>query len=287
MKLSPLAAHRLHARSDGSGPAVLCLHSSAGSSQQWQALADQLAPGFRVTRVDSLGHGRSAAPDAGVPVFAQDAAALGAHVAACADGVHLVGHSYGAALAIRLALAHPQRVRSLVLYEPVLFSLLDDRRFDPSLREEVLQVGRRIGALSAARQVLRAARCFIDYWAGPGAWLALGARQQQAIARRVPVVAAHFGSISSEPISLRRLAALGVPALLLSGARSRRVTHAIADALAHEWPHAERFRFPGLGHLGPITHAARVNRFIAGFLGSLDLRATTAERLPEVSAAVQ
>jgi len=56
-------------RSAGSGPAVVCLHANAGSSGQWRALMDSLAPRFHVLAVDSYGAGRSPAWPLGVPVL--------------------------------------------------------------------------------------------------------------------------------------------------------------------------------------------------------------------------
>ena len=56
-------------------------------------------------------------------------------------GTILVGHSYGAAVALIAALACPERVRALVLYEPTLFSLVDadapppNGGFEPCSRE--------------------------------------------------------------------------------------------------------------------------------------------------------
>lgn len=271
---------RLHARCAGDGPLVVCLHSSAGSGQQWQALAETLAPRFRVACVDSFGHGRSPAADAGADVLAQDAAGLAPAIAraggavdrgldGAAGGVHLVGHSYGAALAIRLALDHPGRVRSLTLYEPVLFSVLDDPALPADAREEIGQVGRAVVSWAHGAQVQRAARLFMDYWSGGAAWTALGARQQRAIVARMPSVAAQFEALFGAGIALRDVARLSVPTLLLSGARSRRPALAIAEALPSAWPHARVFRFDTLGHLGPITNPAAVNAEIVRHLDAV------------------
>jgi pimeloyl-ACP methyl ester carboxylesterase len=55
-----------------------------------------------------------------------DEAALALPLLEC-GGVHLFGHSYGAAVALQSAALRPQRVRSLTVYEPVWFRLLIDR----------------------------------------------------------------------------------------------------------------------------------------------------------------
>ena len=265
MSISELFPALLSARSSGAGPTVICLHSSGASSQQWHAFAEAM-PDYRVVRVDAHGHGQSPAPGDAAGVFGLDARALGTAVTQTAEGVHLVGHSYGAALAIRVALAHRHQVRSLSLYEPVLFSVLDDPTMPAAAREDIVQVGRTVNLWIGMRQPRRAARLFIDFWSGAGSWTRMGARQQQAMAQRMPVIAGQFTSLFGCGVTLEQLAELRLPTLLMSGARSRPSALQLADRLASAWPHAEIMRFPKLGHLGPITHGAQVNAQIALFL---------------------
>jgi pimeloyl-ACP methyl ester carboxylesterase len=269
MSVSELFPTQLAARVSGAGPTVVCLHSSGASSQQWQLFADSLT-GYRVVRVDTHGHGQSHAPADASTVFELDARGLGAIVASAADGVHLVGHSYGSAVALRFALMHRRQVRSLSLYEPVLFSLLNDPAMPSAAREDLGQVGRTVRLWTGMRQPRRAARLFIDFWAGVGSWVRMGARQQQAVVQRMPVIAGQFTSLFGCGVTLAQVAELRLPTLLMSGARSRPSALQLVDRLAGAWPHAKSVRFPKLGHLGPITHAAQVNAQIARFLEDVD-----------------
>jgi pimeloyl-ACP methyl ester carboxylesterase len=107
---------------------VLALHSSLSSRSQWRALAAHLGPGYRVVPIDLHGYGANALPanaeafrldDEVQLVVARALEALGARTPA-----HVVGHSYGAAVALTLARTRPEWVRSLALYEPVCFGLL-------------------------------------------------------------------------------------------------------------------------------------------------------------------
>ena len=92
-------------REAGSGPAVVCLHANASSSSQWRALMDRLAPRFRVFAPDAYGAGKSPQWPSDRELSLHDEAALlepvfervGAPLA-------LVGHSYGAAVALIAAL---------------------------------------------------------------------------------------------------------------------------------------------------------------------------------------
>ena len=269
MNTIDVSCGRLRARSSGAGPTVLCLHSSGASGQQWQALAEQLI-GLRVVRVDAHGHGQSPAPVPDAPVFDLDAQALAPTLQQSRDGVHLVGHSYGAALALRLALALPRHVRSLTLFEPVLFSLLLEPGADAAAREDILQVGRTIGLWVGMRQPARAARIFVDFWSGPGSWQRLAGRQQQTVVQRMPVIAAHFRSLLGSGVTLQHVRQLRVPTLLMSGARSRRAALVLVDMLAEAWPHAELHRFAHAGHLAPMTQARTVNARIERFLAAVE-----------------
>ena len=61
----------------------------------------------------------------------------------------------------------------------------------------------------------------------------------------------------------RALEAIDAPVLLISGAESPPVIHAIAGALAGRLPDVGRANVPGAGHMLPITHPDEV----AGLIG--------------------
>jgi pimeloyl-ACP methyl ester carboxylesterase len=126
----------LAAQVSGHGDLIVCLHSSTGSSAQWRGLTQTLAERWQLLGPDLHGHGRSPAwpADAGDTLHT-DAAAVSAR--AGPGRMHLVGHSYGAAVALQMALRHPQLVASLTLYEPVLFGML---RRDAGCSEELGEI---------------------------------------------------------------------------------------------------------------------------------------------------
>ncbi|WP_457330534.1 alpha/beta fold hydrolase [Rhizobacter sp. P5_C2] len=262
---------RLAAHSQGDGPVVLCLHSSTGTHAQWNGLADALSERWQVVAPDLHGHGRSPAwPSATLNTLHVDANAVTQLMQPAwglvRRGIHLVGHSYGAAVALQIALRHPQWVRSLTLYEPVAVGII--RRMapqDPSLAE-VREIASRVARLLEQGDALAAACAFTTYWGGDAAWDGLSPARREAIAARMPVVPHHFDALFSATWGPQVLSRLAMPLLLIHGERTRAPARRIVELLADALPQAQRCELAGAGHLGPITHAATVVRWMATHL---------------------
>ncbi len=97
----------------GQGPAVVCLHGQPGSRADWAAVTELLSGEFTVVTLDRLGYGDTGGTAGG---FAANAAAVIVtmdHLGI--DEAIVVGHSWGGAVALALAGAHPHRVAGLVL----------------------------------------------------------------------------------------------------------------------------------------------------------------------------
>ena len=105
----------LWTQSQGEGRAVLCLSGLGYSSWCWFELAPQLARSRRVITFDNRGTGRSDKPAGpySIAMLADDAARA---LDECGiEQADVIGHSMGGYIAQTLALAHPQRVRTLTL----------------------------------------------------------------------------------------------------------------------------------------------------------------------------
>jgi pimeloyl-ACP methyl ester carboxylesterase len=105
----------LHVEQAGTGDDVICISGLADEGACWVDQVDGLADRWRITTFDNRGVGRSAAPEGEYRIadFAADTAAL--MDALGIERAHVLGSSMGGAIAQELALAHPGRVRSLVL----------------------------------------------------------------------------------------------------------------------------------------------------------------------------
>ena len=254
-------------RESGSGPSVVCLHASASSSRQWQALSETLAPRFHVLAADSYGAGKSPAWPAHRALSLRDEAALLEPVFERAGRPFLlVAHSYGAAVALIAALERPERVRALVLYEPTLFSLLDAESPSPNDADGIRRALSGAAAEVDAGDPIAAAKRFVDYWSGPGAWDRMPEPRQGAVAVSIANVRGWADACFSEPTPLDAFAWLGAPVLYLIGKDSPPSTRGVARLLAETLPRVELVELEGLGHMGPVTHPEAVNQLISRFL---------------------
>jgi pimeloyl-ACP methyl ester carboxylesterase len=245
-------------------PTVLLLHCSASSGAQWYSLRACLEPRFAVNTPDLYGYG-VASPWAGaVPLsLAAEAAAIAALIERAGAPVHLVGHSYGGAVALRLALDHPMRLRSLTLIEPVAFHLLrHGEAHDQALFGEITRLAAAIAEAVAAGQSGAGMSRFFDYWNGVGAWARLTPEKQSALARHAEKVGIDFWAATTESARRAAYRAIRLPTLILRGAQSPRVTRRIAELLADTLPAAELLTVADAGHMLPLTHADAVNRAV-------------------------
>jgi pimeloyl-ACP methyl ester carboxylesterase len=243
---------------------VLLLHSGGLSSRQWDRLASHLSPSFRVLAPDFLGYGRSRTWPRDAPFGLDDDASV---IEALLDGLgepaHLVGHSYGGLVALRIALR--REVRSLALYEPVAFGVLHDGEDPDALADlattEPLWHDPEQGGDEAWL------RSFVDYWRGaPGSWDALPQSFRRGYLEVGRKVYQEAHAVWSDRTPLAAYAALAAPTLILSGARSPLAERRVCARLAAAMPHAALLELPDAGHMGPLTDATVVSSSIAAHL---------------------
>src|SRR5215470_12039457 len=241
---------------------VVLIPCSAGSARQWKALAEQL-PGFDPLPLDLWGHGsHDRWHGAGPLSLAEEAAAI--HEA-CPDGMpfHLVGHSYGGGVALRFALSHPQRLRSLTLIEPSSFHILKDAQAtDAHLLEEIRAVAAAVNHGVTCGDYASGMQTFIDYWGGAGSWASLSADKKAQFAHFAVHVGHHFWSLIEEQTPLQAYAAIDVPTLVLCGTRSPAPSRAITRLLAETLPRIRHRTIRDAGHMSPITHPTEVNALV-------------------------
>lgn len=241
---------------------ALMLHCSLSSSDAWRGLAGHLADDLSMTGVDFPGHGRSSDWDGqGDYHTACTAAAAGV----LKEPMHLIGHSLGATVALRLAVERPEMVRTLVLIEPVFFAASKGLDAYTVFEEEVAPFAK---AIEAGRNE-DAARMFTDLWGTGAAWQDLPAALRQSFVDRIGLIPATEGALyhdNAGVVADGKIEAITCPVLLIEGDQSPAIINAINGALAARLPDATRACINGAGHMVPITHAKEVAQAISRFL---------------------
>ncbi len=251
----------------GIGTHVILLHSGGLSSRQWGRFAEELAGGYRVVSPDFLGYGRSSPwPQDEEFHFILDALAIEALLDSIPEPVHLVGHSYGGFIALLVALHRPALVRSLAVFEPVAFGVLHSRRDAAGLSS--LEAAGIESSLMDPRTGGQEPwlRAFVDYWSGEGAWDRLSETARASFRAAGWKVFGEVRSLLLDRTPHQAYAMLSVPTLLLCGETSPIAARRVVALLAEAIPGARARTVAGAGHMGPLTHAAQVNGWIADHL---------------------
>ncbi len=252
---------------EGKGPVAILGHCSSASHKEWLPLIDALKPDWRVLAPDFIGYGSSSPWPADKTFTGEaDVEVLLALAKKTKGKLHLVGHSYGAALALEAALRLGDRVKCLVLVEPVSFHLL--RQEGRPEWAEVEQLGLAVLEPVAKGEDRAAAKAFMTYWLGRWRWWLSPDGFKAAIAATIPKVALEFTIPLDATTSLQDYAKIAAPTLLISGAKTRAPARAVVDLLADALPNVERVTLKGAGHMSPFTHPAELNRAILAFLAA-------------------
>jgi len=255
--------------SEGTGPTVICLHGSGGSSGQWKPLIERLRDHFRVMAVDLYGHGLTSDWKLERPLSIDDEAELVRPlVESVPQGVYLIARGYGAAVALKVALAaRRNRIRGLVLYEPTPFALLYAHKGDWRPAMEIGMLRLTIRRYLKASDPFSAAQRFVDYWSGDGSWRHLRIWQRYAMAQRMPAVQAHLEALLADSSPLAEYAKVDAPVVCLTGGGTRAPIQRLAQILVHALPCAGSWPLPGTDPTGSGPLSEEGYRAIEDLLG--------------------
>lgn len=242
----------------GAGPTVVFLHDGLLSSVTWDRQIAAFTPFFRVIRYDRRGYGRSENEAAEVSDLDDLLALFDAR--AVTDAV-LVGCSSGGGLAIDFALAHPERVRALVLVGPVVSGF--------GYSEHFMRRGFSNQRPMFARGDVDAtvSNYVTDPWLTDSRNTEARAFLRDELTRRPdPAVWRTPRTRPPEEPALPRLHELSKPTLLVVGAGDIPDVQAHVGAIAAAIPGAERVVVDQAGHLvhleQPVVFNARVLEFL-------------------------
>ena len=227
---------------------LLLLHGTLSNARQLDRLAQALAePGsLTVHALDRRGSGSSRLAVPHPLDVASHVDDIRAYLDARAiDHADAAGMSFGGVLALELAARLPDRVRSVVAYEPP---------YGPVADPDTIAWFRRLGADTARAHAERgpagAAESFLRAVAGDAAWDRLSPRGRAFLESEGDGALADAGLTGLDPGGLSRIAR---PVAILTGSASEPFYAPIADALAARIAGARRDTLEGLTHTSPIT----------------------------------
>jgi pimeloyl-ACP methyl ester carboxylesterase len=238
----------------GTGPPVVFVHGSVVGADLTFRHQHELADRWSLILPQRPGFGDSPALERGdfeaeAPLFAE---LLG-------EGAHLVGHSYGAVIAMLAAAQRPDAVTSLTLSEPGLLRFCADR---PEVAE-MIDNGERLYADPDSIPTEVFLRLFRT---GAGSSRETPEELPGHLARGAEMLKRERPPWEAE-IPLGELASAGFPVLVISGGHSP-AFDIVCDELAERLD-AERVVIPGRGHTIPAT-GGPYNQRLEGFLSSAE-----------------
>ncbi len=243
-------------------PCLLLIHGSAGSTAWWDPVLPALAGACHVICVDLLGHGRSSSPASGygIPAHARRVGAVLDQLGA--GRVTVIGHSMGCMVATALAEQRPDKVAALALID--MGPSLDAANPDGLLVRLLLArfPGRllwRLRSQATVRKALSSAFTRPVDIHGAIIEAALG-MTHRALAK----TARGSEDYMRQQSLPGRLAAIGVPVLVIFGTEDARYPSSSAAAY-HEVPGARVELLPGVGHTPMLEDPQTTGRLLLEF----------------------
>ncbi|MEV6975285.1 alpha/beta hydrolase [Kitasatospora sp. NPDC093806] len=246
---------------------VVFVHGSFDDHTSWDGVVPLLPPGVTAVRYDRRGHSGSSAP--GRTVIHEHVDDLVAVINELTGGsAHVVGHSYGALVALMAAARHPEPVRSVLVHEPPVFPLLAGDPVGEPMREAARAHVGTVAAYIEAGRAEDAVALFAEKVAFGEHWRELFAGPQRAmLAANARTFLEQFRDPDHYALDLAALAAGPVPITFTVGTDGPPAVRRITGILAERLPAATVHTIVGAGHAPHLSHPAE---FAAALTRHLD-----------------
>lgn len=251
------------------GPTVMLVHSSVSGARQWTRLIDDLKDQFRVRAVNLFGYGGTPAWRGGrVQTLDDQARLVAAALPRDAGRICLVGHSFGATVAMKAAARLFGRLDKLVLIETNPFNLLAQHGRIDALTE-AMALRDCVKAYGDRGEWTIAAEIFADYWAGAGTWAGMRPERRTAFAQAMRPNYFEWDAAMNDATTAEQWAAL-LPkdTLLIFDSRSALPIREVIAILRRECPAWTYRDVPGAGHMAPLTRPDLINPLVVEFLSA-------------------
>jgi pimeloyl-ACP methyl ester carboxylesterase len=249
----------------GTGPSVILLHSSVAGNRQWRSTVEALQDHYHAIAINFFGYGQTSPWSGGREQTLADQAELVLPFIDRADGdVAVVGHSFGGAVAMTVALHRPGKVKDLILLEPIPFRLLDDAGREDAYAE-VISVRDMVRRCGGSGDWETAAACFADYWNGEGTWAAMTPERRKTFASAMPSNCHEWDAVLGRGARLE-WADIHARTLVAWTRDTKRPTRQIVEVLRGMVPFWQYQELVQGGHMFPLTRPDMTNRLICDFL---------------------
>ncbi len=254
---------------EGNGPLIVLLPPGASSAASWRGLMEILSSQFECLAVNLSGYAETETFRSKRPMTLDDEAeAVLALMSADKVGVHLVGHSYGGAIAIRLARHYGDRFSTLTLIEPAAYPMLGQAG-ESELAEKVEQINGDFIARVRDGNAAAAFQAYFDFYnQGPRKWTDLSEEVRQRLLSVAGPVAAALEAVHESDSKLDDMARLQIPTLLVAGAETDEGHARLIRTIARTVPNSRLETIPNAGHMCSLTHPTELAELIQSHIAS-------------------
>ena len=254
----------------GQGEPLILVHGALGDFRTSPLQLESFAKYYRVIAYSRryhypnpwVGDGRDYSP----LLHSEDLAALITSLGL--DRAHIVGSSYGAYIALFLAVRHSELVRTLVLGEPPIYSWLEQHPEGRTLLADYRSI-----AWEPARQAFyqgeleQATQLFIDGVLGAGTFDQIPPPARETMLDNVLALKAEVATPGDfPPLTSEDTRHIAAPALLLTGEWSPRLFLLMTDELERGMPSCERAMIPETSHAMASGNPEAYNKIVLDFL---------------------
>lgn len=267
----------------GRGDSVVLVHGSASDYRTWAKQVPVFSREFRVVSYSRRYHWPNAPiqPDDEYTMPSQVGDLVGLLRSLEAAPAHLVGHSYGAFLALLVAIRQPALVKTLVMIEPPAITLFVSSQpkplellhllvSSPRTAVEIIKFG--AGGVAPATKAFQTGkdeqgiRTFGDAVFGKGGYDQLSADRKAQVRDNVTNVKAEILGPGFVPLDPASVAAVEQPAMIVDGAQSVKLFRRVNDRLEELLPSASRTEIPDAGHMAHEDSPEAFNSATVSFL---------------------
>jgi len=262
---------RLEYIEQGSGEPIVFVHGAPHDLRAWEPVREEIAKTYRFIAYTQRYFGTEQWPDEGknfsIATHADDLAKF--ITALNARPVHLVGWSHGGLVAVTAALSDPSLVRSLILYEASVISVLPPESPEGKIAREdrAKMIGPSV-AVAKAGDFTKAAKLLQEaaFQLRPGEFDSLPEDLQTVLLDNARLVPLLLAAPPPPVITCDMLKDFTRPTLVMRGEKTLPFYALISEALTKCVPGAQQVILQNVNHDGPVRNPAAFTGAVFEFL---------------------